>query len=476
MNKKLLGITVMPEYYQTEGIDAVLDHLVHKAGATAVTTSPYVLAEADSTTGSREPPDDAGAGAVRLLDRPLWGKRELFVTAAPSFTPEVSFYRGLRYQPPPPTPLTKSDGRIVREFLDAAQGRHLKVYLQVQAAIPPGYRVQFGGPEDDDLPRLPDSKIAKRRLAKNGSLASPNIRSYLSALLRDLIRVYPYVDGFRIDWPEYPPYLLSDAFFDFSLPARAAATRLGFDFVKMRDAALAFYQTVHGLLTDDLLRGWSLTEGCYGVLRRLTRYPAIGEWLDFKAALVADFVSEVRATLDALTPPGRRYELVPNAFPPPMTLASGFDFHRTAPFCDGASMKLYSMHWPMIVNFWARELMETNPGLKDEELLVRSLVALFDIPPDADAPQRPYDLQTYAYPEPDAPHPVGSETLRRKIRQARAEADGAMPIFALAHGYGPVDDFRRRLAACWETADGVWINRYAYLSDAKLQAVGEVCR
>lgn len=476
MNKKLLGITVMPEYYQTEGIDAVLDNLVHKAGATAVTTSPYVLAEADAATGSREPPDDAGAGAVRLLDRPLWGKRELFVKAAPSFAPHVGYYRGLRYQPPPPTELTESDGAIVREFLDAAQGRHLQVYLQVQAAIPPGYRVQFGGPTEDDQPRLPDGRMAKRRLAKNGSLASPHIRNYLAALLRDLLRVYPHVDGFRIDWPEYPPYLLSDAFFDFSLEARVAAKRLGFDFVRMRDAALAFYQTVNGQLTDDLLRSWSLSEGCYGLMRRLTRFPAIAEWIDFKAALVADFMCEVRAALDLMTPRGRRYELVPNAFPPPLTLASGFDFHRTAPFCDGASMKLYSMHWPMMVNFWARELLEVNPGLKDEELLVRSLVALFDIPPAADGPQPAYDLKTYAYPEPDVPHPVGSETLRRKIRQAQTEAGGEMPIYALAHGYGPTDDFRRRLAAAWETADGVWINRYCYLSDDKLKAIGEICQ
>ena len=37
----------MPEFYQTEGIDAVLDNVVHKAGATAVATSPYVMAPAD---------------------------------------------------------------------------------------------------------------------------------------------------------------------------------------------------------------------------------------------------------------------------------------------------------------------------------------------------------------------------------------------------------------------------------------------
>src|SRR5581483_9572998 len=101
-----------------------------KMGATAVATSPYVMAPADEKTGNREPPDDAGAGKVRLLERPLWGKRELFVRTAPSFVPEPKLYRGLPYQPAPPTDLTRKQGPVVGEFLQAAQAKHLKVYLQ----------------------------------------------------------------------------------------------------------------------------------------------------------------------------------------------------------------------------------------------------------------------------------------------------------------------------------------------------------
>ncbi len=83
--RRFLGVTVLPEYVQVEGVDKVLDNLV-RMGATAVATSPYVMEPADAKTGGREPPDDAGAGKVRLLDRPLWGRRELFVRTA--FVPE----------------------------------------------------------------------------------------------------------------------------------------------------------------------------------------------------------------------------------------------------------------------------------------------------------------------------------------------------------------------------------------------------
>jgi hypothetical protein len=80
------------------------------------------------------------------------------------------------------------------------------------------------------------------------------------------------------------------------------------------------------------------------------------------------------------------------------------------------------------------------------------------------------------YPEPEEAHPVSERAQEEKIRVAQRAA-GATPVYALAHGYGPVADFRKRLGIAWRASGGrVWINRYGYLSDAKLTAVREVCR
>jgi hypothetical protein len=90
----LLGITVLPEYFQVEGAAQVIANCVETARANAITTSPYVMRQAEQTEaflGQREPPIDAGAGGVRLLDRPLWGKRELYVETAPAFSPTRNF-------------------------------------------------------------------------------------------------------------------------------------------------------------------------------------------------------------------------------------------------------------------------------------------------------------------------------------------------------------------------------------------------
>jgi hypothetical protein len=461
---------VLPEFLQVEGVDAVLDNLVMKAGANAVTTSPYVMEVADERTGVREPPDDAGAGAVRLLDRPLWGKRELFVRTAPSFVPQSQLYRGLRYQPAEPTDLTRRDGHVVRDVIRAAQSRHLKVYLQVQAAIPPGYRVQFGGPTDDDRPRLPDGRLPLRRLAKNGSLASRHIIDYTQALIRDLCRTYPDIDGIRFDWPEYPPYLLDDLFLDFSEPAKHAATRLGFDFERMQRDALALYRKLHGGLSDADLSAWLDDDGGrYALGGWMMRYPGMLDLARFKAALAAELLAGFRRTMNEAG--AERMELIAHAFPPPWNLVSGIDFTRSEGQVSGWCVKLYTMHWAMMLRFYADQLLAANRGLSDA-LFGQVLVRLLDIADDGGFAK----ATDYHYSEPHEPHPAGSKAMQRKIQQARREA-GDTPVFALAHGYGPLEDFRRRLAAAWGASPaGIWVNRYGYLSDDKLRIIGETTR
>jgi hypothetical protein len=115
-------------------------------------------------------------------------------------------------------------------------------------------------------------------------------------------------------------------------------------------------------------------------------------------------------------------------------------------------------------------LLARNPGL-DEGLLVRALVNLLDLADEIDEAT----IGAYGYPEPDEPHPIPNEPQRRKIEQVQTLVRGRTKIYPLVHGYGPFDDFRRRFQLVADSsADGVWINRYGYLSDAKLDAIGQV--
>ncbi|MGP1396305.1 MAG: hypothetical protein ACTS3R_12405 [Inquilinaceae bacterium] len=465
--ERTVGIVVMPDYFQTEGVDAVLDTLIGRAGVTAVCTAPYVSEPCGDDSGSREPPPDAGAGGVRLLDRPLWGRRELRIRTAPSFAPERSFYEGLRYQPPVPDDLTVRDGAIVGRFLVAARARGLKTYVQIMAAAPPGYRVQLAGVTDDDQPRLPDGRLPVGRVDGNGSLASPNIQAYTTALIRDLCRAYPDVDGFRVDWPEYPPYSMDSLFLDFSGHAMTAAKEFGIDAEAMRRDALSLYRTLHGGLTDAMVDRWTGPGGWDAVM---AAYPGIGDLLRLKASLCGALLDGFRAALDDAAGPGAK-ELIPNAFPPPWSRASGMHFERLAGKCDGFAVKLYTMHWPMMLRFYGDQLLAANPGLSSATL-ARALIRATDVADDWPVAS----VADFAYPEPDEAHPAGLAAQARKVAEARRRA-GATPVYVLAHGYGPAEDVRRRVRLAHEASGGrIWVNRYGYLSDEKLDIIGAETR
>lgn len=451
-----LGVTVLPEWAQAEGIDQVLDRL-QSAGVTAVATSPYVMEPVADGEGSREPPADGGAGKVRLLDRPLWGRRALFVRTAPSFAPDHARYAGLAYQPPEPDALTMREGAVVGRFLEAAKARGMTTHLQVQAAIPPGYRVQFGGPKPADQPLGPDGEPVPGRVDLNASLASPDIRAYGAALLADLAAQYPGVDAIRIDWPEIPPYAFGALFFDFSEHALATAREMGFDPERMRADTLALQQALAGL--DDAALG---AAGPDALDRALARWPGVADLIAVRRRMVVDLVTQYRAALP------NHVALVPQAFPPPFTRLSGFDFAAVGGIADLVGVKLYTMHWPMMLRNWGEAIAAMAPGASGRAIaaaLVR-LTGTGDPEPDS--------LEALRYPEPDEPHPASDRAMAEKIRAARAEAGGA-PIAAFAHAYGPREDVIRRLRVAWEASDGhVWINRYGYLSDEKFAAMKAV--
>lgn len=460
-NKRFLGITVMTPFIQVEGVEGVLANVIDRAGATAVTINTSVIAPMPEGQGQYQPPSDAGS-SPRLFDRLVWGKPEFWFRSGPGHAARREFFAGLKYQPRQPNDLTESTGPIIGEFIAAAKERGLKVYIQTSATAPPGLR-------DEDRPRLPDGRLPQDRMADTGSPASPDVRLFNRAWVRDLFAQYPQIDGIRPDWPEYPCYKLDEAFQGFEDHSRSWAATHGFDFDLMRRDVGAFYDYLHGRLTNaDLADLAGPDRGKYTFWGGFNRFPGVAEWLRFKAALSTDLLRDWGAAIREFGGPDK--ELSANAFMPPFSHITGLDFAEAASYCASISPKLYTMHWSLMVEFWGRVLLERNPGL-DERLLVRALVHLLDL---ADEPVDA-TLADYGYPEPDEPHPIPSSTQQRKIAQALHAAGGKTQIHALVHGYGPLDDFRRRFQLVADSpADGVWINRYGYLSDEKLDAVGEI--
>lgn len=456
-----LGITVLPEYVQAEGTDAVLERIAGTAGADSVTTSPYVAALAAEGEGHREPPADGGSGKRRVLDRTLWGRHELWMNAAPSFRPDMRLYDGLAYRPPEASALTDAEGPRVAAFAEAAKGRGLECWMQVQAAIPPCYRVQFGGPLPQDEPMLPDGRVLPDRVDRNASLASEDLRAYLRAFVADLWRAYPQCDGLKFDWPEYPVYHFDALFFDFNPAVTPHAAALGLDFEALRRGTAALLDEIG----DGRVRSRAIALDDVDAFRQslVEAYPVVSELLALRRFLVmrhAAFLAETVAEAS-----GGRAKVFLQCFPPPLAEVTGFDLREAATLCDVIGVKFYTMHWPMIEADYLRVL--TSRGNFAPAEVARALSAILEL-----SPRGTREPEGIRYPGPDEAHPAASEDIATKMARVVQDAGPDARICAMAHGYGPLPDVLRRYEAL--TGHEVHMNRYGYLSDEKLAAIGRI--
>lgn len=454
-HKRRLGVTVMPEYLQCEGIETVLANIGDRLGGTSVTTSPYVAVECDPGQGFREPPEDAGAGGKRVLERPLWGKREVFMNTAPSFTPKTEFYRKTSYRPEKSSELTETNGHLIQDFIQAGNERGLNTYLQVMAAIPPCLRVQFGGPQPKDHPILPDGKPVPSRVDRNATLASADVREYVRAMIKDLCRNYPDVGGFKIDWPEYPPYHFMSLFADYNPQVEPYAKSIGIDLSTLAKGVMENTSRIR-----DLGQEWSPDNNTNfpELLSDLrSRNQVMDDHFRLRTHLVADYAAFLRECVDEAS--GGTKKLFLQGFPPPWNLLSGFDPELLAQHSDELAIKFYTMHWPMIGANYVRF------GSEAFNIKAEILAAFFNQHFMGNGPDIPG--RGFAYPGPNVPHGVS----QAKIKSAFDDF-GLQSAVGITHSYGPVEDVVARCAALSAaTNNNIEINRYAYLSEEKIDAI-----
>src|SRR5690606_63098 len=105
----------------------------------------------------------------------------------------------------------------------------------------------------------------------------------------------------------------------------------------------------------------------------------------------------------------------------------------------------------------------------DEALLVRALLASFDIHPESGNQRL---LSDFGMPTPDQPHPLSADDVRRKVEIVTRAVAGSVQVKPYIHSYRPVDTFEQGGATMEATEiDGVWVQRYGYLSDEKLEVL-----
>jgi hypothetical protein len=297
-----------------------------------------------------------------------------------------------------------------------------------------------------------------------GSPASPAIRAYGKALIRDTLRSFPGVDGLFLDWAEFGAYAFEDLFTDAGSHAAAMARSLGYGWDEIWQAALAAWATMHRLTHDHL-------QPAESAFARL--FETVAGWetfLRFKADVVASFYREARNQMDrdGLS----AVHLMARGWPPPWNAFSGMDYGALAGVCASATPKLFAFDYCSIPRWYGQTIQRWNPALPEAAIL-DALVAWLDLPDTFN--ERRFDL--YRIPAEDEPHPVGIDAYRRRVKAVIRVVGGRCAIQPFAHAHMPDGMWREKLRMLRDLpVDGIWIQMYGYLSGSKLQILREEWR
>jgi hypothetical protein len=469
------GIVLTTAEIASEGLDTVLDTIA-RTGANALSTSLGVAVPGQSGAGTREPPLDVG-GQARLLDRPLWGQRELYLQGFNPHEADPALWADVGYPAPAVAPPEYRQD-LPRQIIDGARARGLTAHIQLSPYTLPGApggqspESGHGGGTSTDRPQRITGDIADRVVAGHGCLSNPQVRTLGRARLLEALRHYADVDSIFLDWAEYTCYFLEDCFVCFCPHCRAAALAAGYNWARMEHDARALWDRLHRLTTSDLRRTTDTADWPFALAGGALAYPGVVDLLRFKAETARAAIAELRATLDAAG--GRGIALEANGFAPPWCAITGMDYGLVGQVARATRCKLFTFHWPMITRWWSETLLAWNPSL-DEGSVLRAVTAALDLPAPASEHRR--TLAAYGMPRPDEPHPITMEALTRKLNQAVALAGAGAPCQAYVHSYRPADEFARVLAAAEaSTAQGCWVQRYGYLSDEKLGILRDAWR
>lgn len=458
--QQFLGIIVTPANAQSEGLEPVMDN-VCRAGATAIALDPWLLQPVSPDMGARMP-DLHIDGYERLLGRPLWGKRELYVASYLAFAPDRARYEGTRYAPPSAPIPPELDRDLPHKMIHAARARGLEAHMGLAPFFPPGVR-------DEDLPvRIDGRPVQPPLIANTACLNNPGARAYALAFIEDTLAHYPEIDGLILDWAEFGAYRLQDHFTCVCAHCARQAEALGYNWREIMRDVRALWDELHDLTPTKLERAQRLLRNPSEMLALLAAYPGWLAFLRFKAACVTGFYRQVRDRLPQQQ--GDGVVLSARGWIAPWNLSSGMDYQQLASICDAVLPKLFTFDHAVLPRWIGQTLLQWNPTLSESALL-DTITAWLNLPDDIEH----RSFANYHIPAPDEPHPARLSSYRVRLDETVAQVAGRARCYPIAHPYLPDAQWKRMVALVRDSAvDGMWVNFYSYLTDDRLEALRQV--
>lgn len=442
-------ITVTGPPLQYEGIETVLTNVQELAQINHIFLEPKCFIETGDPSDPRLPPLDLD-GSDRVLERPLSGKKELYGHLVFPFELTESLYAGTPYRPA--HHVFETD--LIAEAVASARARDMKISMMLSLAKPPGLA-------EEDYPVLPSGERRLPAISQKGCINNPKVAQYGLGLLLDVVRRYQ-PDGIFVDWLEYTNYHFEDNLLCFCKHCHRRADQLGFDFERMRQAALSVLKWVRNASLDDIAPAgsWEST------WERMS--PGVAQFFEFKARSVKAYVESLRSELDRSGFSHTHLNVA--GFAPPMNKGTGMDYSTISALSGQISSvtKLYRFHWGLMVGWYANQLAQLNHRIP-ADAWVPFVLDMLELEGD-----NGFGVEHYRMPRPDEIGPLKLENENRKLREALELASSPRRMTPLLHAYCPREVFRERIATA--LASDAWtigIQRYGYTGDEKLKDIGE---
>ena len=457
--KSFLGIFVNPVDVQSEGLHRVFDN-IQAAGATAIATTTVVGRPAAGAGGVRFP-DLHVDGFARVLDRPLWGHRELHLEVFPAHESDLSLYAASSYRPRAGPVPADVDRETPRSMIAEARRRGMQSHVQVHPFVPPTV-------QEEDRPVYIDGSRPQPPLVVDGVCPnSPAAQAYALALVEDTMQHYGDVDGLFLDWAEFGAYRLEDHFACFCPHCEQRARAQGVPWGLVRRDVTSLWNWLHTLTPAVVDRSLRVLRNPLGLLGLLVHYPGWLHLLRFKAASIAGFYRKIRALLDTMGL--RKVQISARGWPPPWNRSSGMDYRMLAEVCDAVTPKLFTFDYCALPRWYGQSLAAWNPGLPESAVL-DALVEWMNLPDDLEE----RSFARYHIPAPDELHPARIGCYGARIDEVVDAVTGRAPCYPFGHAYLPESQWREMVALIAASrADGMWVQMYGYLSDRKLEILRE---
>jgi hypothetical protein len=140
------------------------------------------------------------------------------------------------------------------------------------------------------------------------------------------------------------------------------------------------------------------------------------------------------------------------------------DYRVLAEVCTVVAPKLFTFDYCALPRWYGQELLTWNPNLSESELL-DALVDWMNLPDDIES----RSFEHYHIPAPGERHPAKIEVYRTRLNEVVDQVHGSALLYPISHPYLPEPQWKDMVATIRDSrVDGMWVNMYGYLSDAKL--------